>query len=99
MGDTGSLALGATLATIAIITKHELTFILVSGVFIFETLVKYGANFGPLVKDGEVYRLVSYMFLHAGIIHIFFNMYSLYIVGPRVEDFYGKWKFLLIYLQ
>ncbi|MBQ9071641.1 MAG: phospho-N-acetylmuramoyl-pentapeptide-transferase [Bacilli bacterium] len=39
MGDTGSLALGATLATIAIITKHELTFIIVAGVFIFETLV------------------------------------------------------------
>ena len=39
MGDTGSLSLGATLATIAIITKHELTFIVVSGVFIFETLV------------------------------------------------------------
>ena len=39
MGDTGSLALGATLATIAIITKHELTFVFVSGVFIFETLV------------------------------------------------------------
>ena len=39
MGDTGSLALGATLAIIAIITKHELTFIFVAGVFIFETLV------------------------------------------------------------
>jgi len=39
MGDTGSLALGATLASIAIITKHEVTFIVVSGVFIFETLV------------------------------------------------------------
>lgn len=39
MGDTGSLALGATLATIAIITKHELTFVLVAGVFVFETLV------------------------------------------------------------
>ena len=39
MGDTGSLSLGATLATIAILTKHELTFIVVSGVFIFETLV------------------------------------------------------------
>lgn len=62
------------------------------------TLVKYGANVGELVKSGEVYRLISYMFLHAGIIHIFFNMYSLYVVGPRVEDFYGKWKFLLIYL-
>ena len=39
MGDTGSLALGATMATIAIITKHELTFIFIAGVFIFETLV------------------------------------------------------------
>ncbi len=39
MGDTGSLALGATLASIAIITKHEITFIIVMGVFIFETLV------------------------------------------------------------
>ncbi len=39
MGDTGSLALGATLASIAIITKHEITFIIVMLVFIFETLV------------------------------------------------------------
>lgn len=39
MGDTGSLALGAVLATIAIITKHELTFVIVAGVFVFETLV------------------------------------------------------------
>lgn len=39
MGDTGSLSLGATLATIAIITKHELTFIIVAGIFVFETLV------------------------------------------------------------
>ena len=62
------------------------------------TLVRYGANVGSLVKNGEVYRLISYMFLHAGIFHIFFNMYSLYIVGPRVEDFFGKWKFLLIYM-
>ena len=61
-------------------------------------LVKYGANVSSLVKNGEIYRLISYMFLHAGIMHIFFNMYSLYIVGPRVEDFFGKWKFLLIYV-
>lgn len=30
--------------------------------------------------------------------HIVLNMYSLYIVGPKVEDFFGKWKYLLIYL-
>lgn len=61
-------------------------------------LIECGANVGSLVKSGEVYRLISYMFLHAGIIHIFFNMYSLYIVGPQVENFFGKWKFLLIYI-
>ena len=62
------------------------------------TLIKYGANVSSLVKNGEIYRLISYMFLHGGIFHIFFNMYSLYIVGPKVEDFYGKWKYLFIYL-
>lgn len=39
MGDTGSLSLGATLASVAIITKHEITLIVVAGVFIFETAV------------------------------------------------------------
>jgi phospho-N-acetylmuramoyl-pentapeptide-transferase len=38
MGDTGSLALGATLATIAILTDHEITLIFVAGVFVVETL-------------------------------------------------------------
>lgn len=60
-------------------------------------LMLFGANYGPLVKNGEIYRLVSCMFLHAGIIHIGLNMYSLFIVGPRVEDFFGKWKYLAIY--
>ena len=62
-------------------------------------LLIFGANYGPLVKGGEIYRLVACMFLHAGIIHIGLNMYSLYIVGPRVEDFFGKWKYLLIYFM
>ena len=60
-------------------------------------LMLLGANYGPLVKNGEIYRLVACMFLHAGIMHFGLNMYSLFIVGPRVEDFFGKWKFLLIY--
>lgn len=60
-------------------------------------LVQFGANFSGLVRNGEIYRLVSYMFLHAGIMHILLNMYSLYIVGTKVEDFFGKWKYLLIY--
>ncbi len=38
MGDTGSLALGGALATIAILTKHELSLLLIGGVFVVETL-------------------------------------------------------------
>lgn len=38
MGDTGSLGLGATLAAVAILTKHELSLVLIGGVFIVETL-------------------------------------------------------------
>ena len=39
MGDTGSLSLGATLATIAILTDHELTLLVIAGVYVIETLV------------------------------------------------------------
>lgn len=38
MGNTGSLALGATLASLAIITNHEITFVVIAGVFVIETL-------------------------------------------------------------
>ncbi len=38
MGDTGSLALGGTLASVAILTNHEITLIIVAGVFVVETL-------------------------------------------------------------
>ena len=38
MGDTGSLTLGATLATIAILTSHELSLAVIGGVFVIETL-------------------------------------------------------------
>lgn len=38
MGDTGSLALGGTLAAVAIVTSHELTLVIVAGVFVVETL-------------------------------------------------------------
>lgn len=49
------------------------------------------------IKNKEFYRLITCMFLHADIIHLFCNMYALYIVGPDVERYYGRFKFLLIY--
>ena len=86
------------IVTNAIIVLCIMMFIISGFGFDTYTLVKYGANSSTLVKGGEYYRLFSYMFLHAGFIHILLNMYSLYIVGPQVENFFGKWKYILIYL-
>ena len=61
-------------------------------------LIEYGANLDVLVKNGEYYRLLTSMFLHSGLLHLFFNMYALYIIGPQVESFFGKTKYLIIYL-
>ena len=60
-------------------------------------LMVLGANVGLFVKAGQLCRLVTFMFLHVEVIHLLCNMYALYVVGPRVEDFFGKKKFLLIY--
>lgn len=63
-----------------------------------ESLINFGANYYPYVNKGEIYRLFTSMFLHIGLLHLFFNMYALYQIGPRVEDFFGKWKYILIYI-
>jgi len=62
------------------------------------TLIKFGANYQPLIKLGEVWRLFTSMFLHIGIIHLVCNMYSLWILGKELETFLGKFKFLIVYL-
>jgi rhomboid protease GluP len=60
--------------------------------------VRYGANFGPYTLSGEWWRLLTYMFLHGGIMHIAFNMWCLWDLGALCESLYGRWTFLGIYL-
>ena len=62
------------------------------------TLLKFGANYQPLVKAGEVWRLITSMFLHIGFLHLLFNMYALWIIGKQLETFLGKTKFIIVYL-
>ena len=60
----------------------------------------YGVNNYKLIQtEGYLglYRLITSIFLHADIFHIFFNMYALYITGTQVERYYGKKKMLIIY--
>ncbi len=80
-----------------IIALCIIMFLVTMGGTDIQTLLKYGANLDILTKSGDYYRLVSSMFLHIGIFHILFNMYALYIIGPQVEGFFGKWKFLIVY--
>lgn len=63
------------------------------------TLLKFGANYYPLVKAGEVWRLITSAFLHIGLMHLLVNMYSLFVIGSQVENFLGKWKMTMIYIM
>lgn len=62
------------------------------------TALKMGANFAPLIRQGELWRVITYMFLHASLLHLIVNMYSLYALGASVENFLGRWKFIVVYL-
>ncbi len=65
----------------------------------FGTLFIHGALDGPDVASGhQYYRLFTSGFLHDGLLHILFNMWFLYAVGPALERAVGRWCFLAIYL-
>ncbi len=53
---------------------------------------------GPDVAAGELWRVVTSAFIHANVLHIGFNMYVLYALGPMLERGMGKAFFLLCYL-
>jgi membrane associated rhomboid family serine protease len=61
------------------------------------SVVQNFALFGPSVANGEVYRLLTAGFLHAGLFHLLVNMYSLWILGNLLEPAIGRVRFLLIY--
>ena len=63
-----------------------------------ETLIKFGANYPVLIKSGDYYRIITSAFLHIGTVHLLCNMYSLYILGQNIEHFFGKIKYIIIYL-
>lgn len=61
-------------------------------------LIECGAKVNYLINKGQIFRLLTAAFLHGGIMHILFNMYSLYIVGTVVEKIYGWKKYISIYI-
>lgn len=58
----------------------------------------YGLKINELILNGQLWRLFTPMLLHGSIIHIAFNMYALSKIGPRLERYYGHWRFLALYV-
>jgi membrane associated rhomboid family serine protease len=50
------------------------------------------------VSEGEWWRLVTATFLHYGPLHLGMNMLVLWFIGPPLEEYFGHWRYLLVYL-
>jgi rhomboid protease GluP len=60
--------------------------------------VLLGGKINPLIREGQIWRFFTPALLHANLMHIGFNMYALFALGPGLEVYYGRWRFLTLYL-
>lgn len=80
----------------------------IAGVFVLEViqggstdqrvLLELGANSGPHIARGEVWRLFTAMFLHIGLLHLVVNGWALFQLGALMEIWVGSLGFSLVYL-
>ncbi|NMB67202.1 MAG: rhomboid family intramembrane serine protease [Chloroflexi bacterium] len=58
----------------------------------------YGMKINEAIIAGQYWRLLTPMWLHGSITHIFFNMYALYVIGRGLEQQYGHLRYAILYL-
>ncbi|HKZ55262.1 MAG TPA: rhomboid family intramembrane serine protease [Anaerolineales bacterium] len=63
-----------------------------------DVVCELGAKDVQAIAAGQLWRLVTPLFVHVGVWHLFINMYSLNALGPAVERFFGSPRTLVIYL-
>ena len=91
----GLLRDGAPLVTYALMAVNIAVYILQ----IASGTLQYKLSLFPVaVAGGQYYRLLTSAFMHYGIVHILFNMYALYVLGPPLERHLGRLRFLTLYL-
>ncbi|HXP43716.1 MAG TPA: rhomboid family intramembrane serine protease [Candidatus Acidoferrales bacterium] len=90
--------------TMTIIALNVAMFILmcIMGVSILDpmadSVLKWGANYGPLTLRGQWWRMFASLFIHFGIIHLLFNMVVLANIGPFIETLAGGPAYLILYV-
>jgi len=64
----------------------------------YDWFLLFGAKVNGAIAAGQIWRLITPIFLHAGLWHVGVNMYSLYALGPAIERFFGSIRMAVIYL-
>ena len=88
-----------TFTFLVIMVGYVIVIALNGGTTDSQTLVRFGALFPPFVLEfNEYYRFITSIFIHIGIMHLFFNCYALYVFGTQIERVMGHTKYLIFFL-
>jgi rhomboid protease GluP len=95
---------GSATVTLGIMALNVAMFVLmtITGVSFLDpsvdSLIKWGANYGPLTLGGQWWRMFTSLFLHIGVIHLLCNMVVLASIGPFIETLAGSTAYLILYI-
>jgi len=91
-------------ATIVLIALNVMMFLMMvlQGVAVFnptaDSVLRWGADYGPLTLHGQWWRMLVSTFLHFGLIHLLFNMFVLFNIGLFLEGLADRIPFVVLYL-
>lgn len=93
------ILLALNIAIFVIPTIYELIGGTLFGLPAYEAVLRIGAKQNQAIyQDGQIYRFLTAMFLHASVPHILFNAWALYSLGGDTERLYGTGRFLVLYM-
>lgn len=84
--------------TYIILGINLIVFILMGGSTDQAVLIAYGAKVNSLIQAGQIWRFLTSVFVHIGLIHLLFNLYALWVLGPLSERIFGHQRFFIIYI-
>ena len=84
--------------TYTLLAVNVLIYLVCQVLGIYGDVVNKFCLYGPNIRIyNEYYRLITGGFLHANLLHLVVNCYSLYVIGSQLESFLGKFKYLIVY--